>query len=95
MTNIQKLRLIFQDNFQGQQLNHSNWLPHYLPHWSTQAASKASYSIKNEKLRFFSPKTSSLGARNLTATLKFQAFKPANMPGHLAVKSANTVLLKT
>lgn len=33
--------LEFSDDFRGPVLDRSKWLPHYLPHWSSRAASKA------------------------------------------------------
>lgn len=45
--------LIFADDFDGTELDHSKWFPHYLPHWSTLDASHARFEIAESKLRLF------------------------------------------
>lgn len=43
--------LIFEDHFEGSELDRRNWLPHYLPHWTTPEAALARFRIDNSVLR--------------------------------------------
>jgi glycosyl hydrolase family 16 len=43
--------LELEDDFGGDSLNDRLWLPSYLPHWSSRAASAARYSIRDGALR--------------------------------------------
>jgi hypothetical protein len=43
-------RLEVHDEFDGQALNTDLWLPFYLPHWSSRAQSRPSYTIENSAL---------------------------------------------
>jgi ribosomal protein S18 acetylase RimI-like enzyme len=40
-----------EDRFDGDELDRSLWLPHYLPHWSSRAASAARYRLGDGVLR--------------------------------------------
>jgi hypothetical protein len=42
--------LEFSDEFRGPTLDRTKWLPHYLPHWSSRAASAATYATGAEGL---------------------------------------------
>ena len=44
-------RLEFEDDFDGQSLNPTRWLPCYLPQWSSRAASAARYDLGDSLLR--------------------------------------------
>jgi hypothetical protein len=41
--------------FDGTQLDTTVWSPYYLPHWSSRAASGASYELDGSSLRLFIP----------------------------------------
>lgn len=43
------------ENFDGAALDRDVWFPWYLPHWSSRAASAASYELVDEGLRLFIP----------------------------------------
>lgn len=43
------------DDFDGDELDLSVWLPHYLPAWSSRAASRASYQVHDSCLDLFIP----------------------------------------
>jgi len=43
--------LEFDDDFDGTSLDRTRWLPHYLPHWSSRAASSARYDVGDGLLR--------------------------------------------
>jgi hypothetical protein len=43
--------LEFEDTFDGDSLDLSCWIPHYLPHWSTRERSAARYEIRDGCLR--------------------------------------------
>jgi hypothetical protein len=40
-----------EDTFDGPELDQSLWVPHYLPHWSSRAASAARYELGDGTLR--------------------------------------------
>jgi hypothetical protein len=42
--------LIFEDHFDGPDLDRDVWLPHYLPAWSSRAATAATYSVRDSCL---------------------------------------------
>jgi hypothetical protein len=44
------LRLVFEDHFEQPTLNRAVWLPHYLPAWSSRAATAATYEIRDSCL---------------------------------------------
>ena len=44
-------RLEFDDDFDGSSLDQARWLPHYLPQWSSRAASGARYEVVDGLLR--------------------------------------------
>jgi hypothetical protein len=43
--------LEFEDTFDGDELDSSRWIPHYLPHWSSRERSAARYEIGGGCLR--------------------------------------------
>jgi Glycosyl hydrolases family 16 len=45
----------FVDDFDGEELDTGVWLPHYLPEWSSRAASAATYSLADSELRLTIP----------------------------------------
>jgi Glycosyl hydrolases family 16 len=45
----------FRDDFEGDDLDHAVWVPHYLPHWSSRAASAATYEVADSELRLSIP----------------------------------------
>src|SRR4051794_6094491 len=40
----------FVDDFDGAKLDTAVWLPHYLPMWSSRAATRASYRLERSRL---------------------------------------------
>ena len=45
------LEPVFADDFTGNRLDESRWLPHYLPHWTTPDRSAARYDTSKDGLR--------------------------------------------
>lgn len=45
----------FRDDFEGDQLDLSVWIPHYLPQWSSRADSAATYQVAGSQLRLSIP----------------------------------------
>jgi hypothetical protein len=43
------------EHFAGPALDEAVWLPHYLPSWSSRAATRASYELRDSCLRLFIP----------------------------------------
>lgn len=47
--------VVFEDDFDGTHLDRSVWLPHYLPAWSSRAASRATYAVHGSALHLTIP----------------------------------------
>ena len=45
----------FADDFDGTDLDRDVWVPHYLPQWSSRAATAACYEVRNSCLRLYLP----------------------------------------
>lgn len=45
----------FRDDFDGPGLDLRVWDPHYLPHWSSRAETRATYDVAGSRLRLFIP----------------------------------------
>ena len=45
----------FRDDFEGPELDVEAWVPHYLPMWSSRAASAASFEVVDSELRLMVP----------------------------------------
>lgn len=43
------------ERFEGETLDTGVWMPYYLPHWSSRAASRATYSVRRGELRLRIP----------------------------------------
>jgi Glycosyl hydrolases family 16 len=48
-------RLVFEDDFDGADLDSAVWLPHYLPAWSSRAATAATYEVRDSCLHLTIP----------------------------------------
>jgi hypothetical protein len=48
-------RLLFEDHFDAPDLDAAVWLPNYLPAWSSRAATRATYQIRDSCLRLSIP----------------------------------------
>ncbi len=48
-------RLVFEDHFDRPTLDPAVWVPHYLPAWSSRAATAATYDIRDSCLRLSIP----------------------------------------
>jgi hypothetical protein len=55
---------VFRDDFQGSGLDTGVWLPHYLPMWSSRAASAATYAVAGSELRLTIPPEQGLWCAN-------------------------------
>ena len=49
------LELVFEDHFDGPTLDPDAWVPHYLPAWSSRAATQATYEIRDSCLHLSIP----------------------------------------
>ena len=45
----------FTDDFDGSDLDRDVWVPHYLPQWSSRAATAACYEVRDSCLRLYLP----------------------------------------
>jgi len=62
----------FRDDFEGNDLDRSVWIPHYLPQWSSRAESAATYEVTGSELRLSIP-----------AVFDFPMRSPAVEAGHV------------
>ena len=46
-----RFELVFEDEFDGRELDPGQWIPHYLPQWSTPDRTAARYEIRDGRLR--------------------------------------------
>jgi hypothetical protein len=54
------LRLVFEDDFDADELDREVWLPHYLPAWSSRAETAANYAIADSCLSLTIPQSQGL-----------------------------------
>ena len=47
---LERYELDFEDRFDGDDIDRSRWLPHYLPHWSSREQSAARYELADAHL---------------------------------------------
>lgn len=52
--------LVFEDDFDGPELDRAVWSPYYLPQWSSRAATAARYELNHSCLRLVIPPTQGL-----------------------------------
>ena len=48
---MSRWELEFEDVFEGDELDRTRWLPHYLPHWSSRARAAARHEVGGGRLR--------------------------------------------
>jgi hypothetical protein len=74
--------LIFAEEFEAPELDRSVWLPHYLPAWSSLAASAATYEIRDSCLRLAIPHQQGLWcAGDHLPALRVSAIQSGNFSG--------------
>jgi hypothetical protein len=70
------------ERFTSDDLDRSVWVPWYLPHWSSRAASAATYEIRNGELRLSIPPDQALWAEGVHETpLRVSGIQSANFSG--------------
>jgi hypothetical protein len=76
------LSLDFEEDFTGSALDEKVWLPHYLPAWSSLAATAASYDVADSCLRLFIPPHQELWlAAEHTPPLRVSGVQSGNFSG--------------
>lgn len=76
------LRLVFEDDFDGPGLDLAVWIPHYLPAWSSRAATAATYDIRDSCLHLTIPPDQELWcADDHTPPLRASAIQSGNFSG--------------
>ena len=76
------LRLVFEDDFDGAELDPDVWLPHYLPAWSSRAATAARYEIRDSCLHLTIPPDQGLWcADDHTPPLRVSGIQSGNFSG--------------
>jgi hypothetical protein len=58
----------FEERFAGDTLDPAVWVPYYLPHWSSRAASAPTYSVDSGELRLSIPPEQGLWAEGIHPT---------------------------
>jgi hypothetical protein len=70
------------ERFDADTLDRSVWVPWYLPHWSSRAASEATYSVGGGELRLSIPPSQPLWAEGIHETpLRVSGIQSANFSG--------------
>ena len=70
------------EQFAGDDLNRSVWLPYYLPHWSSRAESAATYAVQDGELRLSIPAEQGLWCQGVHETpLRASCIQSANFSG--------------
>jgi hypothetical protein len=76
------MELVFEDDFDDPDLDVSVWLPHYLPAWSSLAATKATYEISDSCLHLIIPPDQGLWcADDHSPPLRVSAVQSGNFSG--------------
>src|SRR4051812_25541991 len=70
------------ERFEAPELDRSVWVPWYLPHWSSRAASAATYEVGGGELRLSIPAGQPLWAEGVHETpLRVSGIQSANFSG--------------
>jgi hypothetical protein len=70
------------ERFDGDELDRSAWVPWYLPHWSSRAASEATYKVDGGELHLSIPPGQPLWAEGVHETpLRVSGIQSANFSG--------------
>jgi hypothetical protein len=76
------LRLVFEDGFDAPDLDRRVWLPHYLPAWSSLAATAATYEVTGSFLRLSVPPDQAVWCgQDHTPPLRVSAVQSGNFSG--------------
>lgn len=76
------MRLRFEDDFDAPDLDRSVWLPHYLPAWSSRAATAATYEVRDSCLHLTIPPDQGLWcAGDHEPALRVSAIQSGNFSG--------------
>jgi hypothetical protein len=76
------LRLVFEDDFDGADLDSAVWLSHYLPAWSSRAATAATYEVRDSCLHLTIPPDQGLWcAEDHTPPLRVSGIQSGNFSG--------------
>jgi hypothetical protein len=71
----------FLDHFAGADLDRSVWIPHYLPQWSSRAASAATYAVHDSCLHLTIPEHQALWCPDDHAPLRVSAVQSGVFSG--------------
>ncbi len=73
---------VLDDHFTGAALDPAVWVPYYLPHWSSRAASAATYTVGGGELRLSIPPSQGRWAEGIHETpLRVSSVQTANFSG--------------
>jgi len=75
------LQLVFEDDFAERQLNPQVWVPHYLPAWSSRAATAATYEIRDSLLHLRIPPVQGLWLAGEHVPLRVSGIQSGNFSG--------------
>lgn len=78
----EELRLVFEEDFNDHELDRAVWMPHYLPAWSSRAASAATFDIGDSCLHLTIPPDQGLWcADDHTPPLRVSGIQSGNFSG--------------
>jgi hypothetical protein len=76
------LEPVFADEFDGPDLDRTVWLPHYLPAWSSRAATAATYDVRDSCLHLTIPPDQGLWcARDHTPPMRVSGIQSGSFSG--------------
>jgi len=76
-------RLVFEDDFTGDALDHRVWFPHYLPAWSSRAESAADYEVVDSCLVLSIPPGKGFWLPGEHSPLRVSAVQTGNWSGEV------------
>ncbi len=75
------MNLVFEDHFDSPVLDSTVWVPHYLPAWSSQAETAATYAIRDSCLHLSIPPHQGLWLPNDHSPLRVSGIQTGNFSG--------------
>jgi hypothetical protein len=73
----------FSDHFDGAELDTEVWVPHYLPMWSSRAASAATYAVADSELRLTIPPEQGLWCADAHSPLRVSGIQSGVFSGEV------------
>ncbi|MDP8955647.1 MAG: glycoside hydrolase family 16 protein [Actinomycetota bacterium] len=78
---MRQLQLDFEDEFDGDSLDLTRWLPYYLPHWSSRERSRARYEVGGGELRLLIEEDQEPWCPELDGDIRVSSLQTAEFAG--------------